>query len=189
MSKKKYRWWHAAAFHLGVQVARFTLRVAAKKILARRNFRAIEDTEFYKQQRLPAFAPPPSAFPVAWSINSFSTLAGGLHVLNLRRSESKSWFLMWQGLSWILFAAFDPAYFVLRSPINAAIVTLLYSATSLLSLRAAYRLHDEKAIASLVTTLLWLGLANPVGIAQALWNRDRFWKVGPAVVPERRWIK
>ena len=42
---------------------------------------------------------------------------------------------------------------------------------------------------SLAPTLAWLALANPVGITQALWNRDAFWKAGPFMQPDRRWLK
>ena len=186
---KEYRWWHGLAFFVGVQVARWTLRVVAKKAVSKFDSDSVEDREFYRSERLPVFAPPPAAFPIAWSINSVSTIAGGLRVANMRPSPARSLFLRSQALSWLLFASFDPAYFVLRSPINAALVTILYSATTLLSLSAAIRLGDRKAIGSLATTLLWLGLANPVGITQALWNADPFWKFGPVVIPNNKWLK
>ena len=149
------------------------------------------DRQFYSSERLPVFAPPSAAYPIAWTINSVCAIAGGLYVLNLRpETEGRSEFLRLQGAAWALFTTFDAAYFGLRSPINAAGITILYSAATVASFDvAARRLRDPLAAVSLAPTLAWLVLANPVGITQALWNRDAFWKAGPFLKPSRRWLK
>ncbi len=99
-------------------------------------------------------------------------------------------FLQLQGGAWVLFSIFQAAYFGLRSPINAEIVTILYTAVTFASLDVAIReMRDAKAASSLATTVAWLVLANPVGLAVAAWNYDPLWKVGPFVEPERRWLK
>jgi tryptophan-rich sensory protein len=189
---KRYRWWHAALFYAGVQAARVGLRVAAKAAARRRHpdTRA-RDREFYRAENLPVFAPPPVAFPIAWTVNSVCALAGALHVLNLPpTTNGRRDFLKFQAAAWTLFAAFDGAYFGMRSPINAAVVTLLYTAATAASLDAALRrMRDRQAALSLVTTAAWLLLANPVGLTQAAWNRDEFWDVGPVAEPAEAWLK
>jgi benzodiazapine receptor len=168
----------------------FALRAAARSYTKQTGTRE-QDREFYRSERLPVFAPPPVAFPIAWGINSISALAGGLHVLNLpRRTPGRTEFLRLQSVAWLLFAAFDGAYFGLRSPINAALVTVAYSAVTAASVDVALRrMKDPYAALSLATTVAWLLLANPVAVAQATWNRDSFWNAGPLIEPKRGWVK
>jgi len=188
---QKYKWWHGLAFYAGVQVARLAMRAVAVAAVRRRHGMSLEqDRNFYKKERLPWFAPPPLAFPIAWSINSASSLAGGLHVLNLPPdTPGRAHFLRRQALAWTLFAAFDAAYFGLRSPINAEVVTILYSAATVASIQSARRMQDSAAALSLLSTAAWLALANLVGAAQAAWNPDPFWKVGPLLEPDPAWLK
>jgi tryptophan-rich sensory protein len=187
---KKFKWWHGLAFYAGVQLVRVALRSAAHALSGRPQSRKL-DRRFYRSQRLPVFAPPPVAFPIAWSINSVSAIAGGLQVLNLPPgTDGRAEFLRWQGASWILYAGFEAAYFSLRSPINSALVTVAYTAATAKSVQIALtRLKDPRVAMSLGTTAAWLLLANPVGITQAAWNRDPFWKTGALVRPPRNWIK
>jgi tryptophan-rich sensory protein len=192
LQPKRYHWWHGVAFYAGVQVARLALRAAARRLDKRRQLDTHqEQQQFYNSQKLPVFAPPAAAFPIAWSINSVAAIAGGLHVLNLPRFKNgRSDFLLLQAGSWALFSAFDTAYFGLRSPLNAAVITALYSALTAASINvAARRMHDSSAISSLVPTAAWLALANPLGIAQAAFNRDSFWQIGPLIEPSREWLK
>ena len=74
---KRYRWWHAALFYAGVQAGRVGLRLAAKAVAGRRHpdTRA-RDREFYRAENLPVFAPPPVAFPIAWTVNSVHDFTG-----------------------------------------------------------------------------------------------------------------
>lgn len=179
IGSKKYRWWHGVAFYAGVQVARLALRAAARKFSDQRPLNThTEEKAFYQSQKLPAFAPPAAAFPIAWSINSVAAIAGGLHVLNLPRNKNgRTDFLWLQAGSWALFAAFDTAYFGLRSPVNAAVITVLYSALTAASIKVAVdRMHDTAAAYALAPTAAWLALANPVGIATAALNPDSFWQ-------------
>lgn len=138
--------------------------------------------EFYDRSRLPPFAPPSQAFPIAWGINAVSLGAGMLRALSMKsRSSARTDFIRWQAVAWVLFASFNAAYFKLRSPINAAAITLAYDVATVASLRAAVRSKDKVLIASLATTLAWLCLATPLAAAQAALNRDRFYNVGPFV--------
>lgn len=191
MAAKRFRWWHGLAFYAGVQAASWGLRLAARNYARQRGVDVeTGDQRFYRSERLPLFAPPRIAFPIVWTINSVSTIAGALHALNLpMRSPSRNEFLWRQAGAWMLYSSFQPAYFGLRSPINAAVVTLFYTAATYASFKAAVRMRDPLAALSLVTTLGWLALANPVGITQAAWNRDPFWRIGPLINPPANWIK
>ncbi len=145
----------------------------------------------YVSTRIPVFAPPPAAFPIAWTINSIAAIAGGIHVLNLpRRTEGRDRFLQWQCAAWTLYALFQAAYFGFRSPINAEIVTVCFTAATAASADTALRkMRDPKAALSLAPTAAWLALANPVGLASAAWNYDPFWNAGPLTEPKPAWIK
>lgn len=187
MARARVRWWMGVAFYAGVMGLSEGLRRWAGQA---RGVTRGGDQRFYRRTKLPVWAPPAAAFPIAWSINSACLIAGGVHVLNLpRRTPGRREFLRRQGAGWALYCTFNAAYFGLRSPLNAAAVTTAYSAATLGSLAAARRMNDAWAIGSLATTLAWLAVANPVGWAQAAWNRDAFWGVGPLSVPHRDWVK
>lgn len=189
---KRYRWWHGVAFYAGVQAASFGLRLCVQFVARRRGPEPRQqDREFYRTERLPKFAPPGSAFPIAWGVNSVTAVAGGLHVLNLpAETPGRTKFLRLQALCWTLFSTFNAAYFGLRSPINAEIVTLLYSGATVASVNIAWRQMRDRAVTlSLVPTAAWLLVANPVGITQAAWNHDPFWNAGPFVEAPANWVK
>jgi tryptophan-rich sensory protein len=192
MKRRQFRWWHGVAFFAGVQLAQLGLRKAAAKwVDSRAPQNGEDDRESYAAMRLPVFAPPGWAFPVAWSINSACLLAGGLHVLNKDpETPGRTEFLAAQAVAWGLFATFDTAYFGLRSPINAALVTFAYSGATVVSLAAAQgKMKDCCTALSMATTVAWLALANPVAVAQAAWNRDPFWNTGPWLEPPPGWEK
>lgn len=185
MRRKGYRWWMGVAFYAGVLGVSEGLQAVARGRTGKRR-----DDRLYRDAKLPVWAPPPAAFPIAWGINSACLIAGGLHVLNLpARTPGRSAFLRRQGLAWALFCIFTPAYFGLRSPLNAAAVTTAYTAATLGSRQAARRLPDSTALWALAPTLAWLAVANPLGWTQAAGNRDPWWNTGPLMSPPRRWVK
>ena len=184
----RFRWWEGALFFAGVQLAQWGIRAAIRRSMKTPSSRM--DRGFYRRQKQAVFAPPGVAFPIAWTINSVSAIAGAIHVLNERREhEAGQSFLRWQGVAWALFAVFNTAYFELRSPINAALVTAGYSLATAASLHAALRMGDNKAAFSLLPTTLWLMLANPVALTTAAWNRDAFWGTEPIMRPPRWLLK
>jgi translocator protein len=168
---KRVRWWHGVLFFGAVRAVAWGLRAPLGP----------NDPAFYERQRLPKWAPPAIAFPIAWSINSLCATAGLLHVLNLSRAvPGRCAYLRSQGAAWLLFAIFDAAYFGLRSPINAAAVTALYTAATAYSLyTAAVTMRDSKAAWALASTAAWLLLANPLAAAQVALNPDEFWNGKP----------
>jgi tryptophan-rich sensory protein len=186
--RDSFEWWHGVLFYAGVQLLSWGIRSAARRANAAHSRRA--DRAFYKKEKLPVFAPPGVAFPIAWSINSASAIAGGLRVLNRRRhSAMRVRFLRLQAAAWLLFAAFNAAYFELRSPINAAAITLGYSCLTAVSIKIALAMRDRGTVIALLPTAAWLALANPVAITVAAWNRDEFWKIGPLVDPPKWLLK
>jgi tryptophan-rich sensory protein len=188
MKRVRYQWWHGVLFYAGVQAVSLLLRKAAQSANGRS---PKPEKDGYVTDRVPVFAPPRAAFPIAWTINSISAIAGGLYVLNLpSRTAGRTRFLQLQGAAWTLYAVFQAAYFGFRSPIDAEIVTVCYTAVTVASVDAALRtMGDPKPAASLASTVAWLALANPVGLASATWNYDPFWKVGPLLEPKPEWLK
>lgn len=188
----RWRWYHGVALYAGVTVAERAMRACAGRLFAARPEREdrAADRARYETQRLPVFAPPGIAFPIAWSINAVSQIAGLLHVANLPpQTPGRSAYLRGSAAMWTLYATFDAAYFGLRSPVNAAAVTFLYTTATLATLAGARRTGSPLATGSLATTLLWLALANPVAVTQLLWNRDPFWNVGPFADPPAALLK
>ena len=188
MRRSRYQWWHGVLFYVGVQAVSFLLK---KAVETSAQGSAQPQDEGYVSDRVPVFAPPRIAFPIAWTLNSVSAIAGGIYVLNLpTHTEGRSRFLQFQCAAWTLYALFQAAYFGLRSPINAEIVTVLYTGATVASADAALRtMRDPIAGSSLAPTLAWLALANPVGLASAAWNYDPFWKAGPLVEPKACWLR
>lgn len=172
--QRQHPWWEGALFYAGVQVAAWGLRALVRKARPPRRFPSTQ--ALYRSQRLPRFAPPAAAFPVAWTINSVGAVAAGLHVLNLSsRREGRAAFLRLQAAAWAMFGAFNTVYFELDSPLNAAAVTVAFTLVTAASLRAAARMGDRRAIVLLLPTAGWLAVAVPLSLCVAAWNPDRFW--------------
>ena len=88
------------------------------------------------------------------------------------------------------FVLFNAAYFSLRSPLNALVLTLSFFALTLASVMVALlQLKDSRVALSLATTILWLLIATTAATFQALWNRDEFYGVGPFMQPKRALLK
>jgi tryptophan-rich sensory protein len=177
MRRTQWRWWHGLAFYGGVRLAGWALSRCAAHYARRRGLPAVSPQQFYRRQKLPWFAPPSWAFPVAWSVNSAGLVAASLRLLNLpARTSGRTQLLRLQAAGWVLFASFDAAYFQLQSPINAALVTLPYSLLTWASLFTAIRRMDDHSVAwALAPTAAWTALAAPLSVAQACRARDRFW--------------
>lgn len=172
---RRWHWWHGVVFYAGVRLAEWAACRAARHYARRRELGTEGDMDFYRRQRLPWFAPPPWAFPVAWGINSAGLIAGGVRALNLpRKAGGRPAFLALQAVGWVLFASFDAAYFELRSPRNAALVTVPYAAATWGALAlAAGRLRDRRLAAYLAPAAAWCLLAAPLSVAQARLNGAR----------------
>jgi tryptophan-rich sensory protein len=186
--KKQWRWYHGVLFYILMQALVFGLSalvgiVDRKKV---KNLRELfGDTDYFKSLKQAKITPPSWAFGPAWTINNVSVIWGLLKVLQKpETTEGRSDYLKLQALSWLNFIVFNAAYFGLRSPINAFLLTLSMLLLTLLSgFVAIFRLQDSKVALSLATLFLWLLIALTAASFQALWNHDDFYDVGPFVRP------
>lgn len=157
---KRYHWWHAAAFGIAANVIGIPFYSNEEAI--------------YKSFNQAAFAPPAWVFGPVWTINNISVLWGNLRLLNLPVETPYRRPLLWlQGASWVIFAAFGPAYFGLNSPILAFTLTASMYVLTIISAVLASKI-DRKILLSLVTLLLWLSLATVVAAYQVIFNADPF---------------
>ena len=158
---ERYRWYHALAFGLAVN------------LVSGLSGRRAEYRRFYESFEQASFAPPSWLFVPVWAANNASTLWGNLRLLNQPdNTPNRGALLSLQGASWFLFSTFAWVYFKKKSPILAFVWTaamwLLTIASVLLSLK-----NDRKITLSLATLLAWLTLATPVAAYQAARNPDQ----------------
>ena len=158
---ERYRWWHALAFGVAVNVT--------SALLTGRN---TYDREYYEGMRQAPFAPPGWVFGPAWAINNASVLWGNLRLLNQPEETPNRRALLWlQGASWLVFATFGYVYFRKRSPILAFAWTAADWAFTVASVVLSLK-NDRKITLSLGTLLAWLTLASPTAAYQAASNPD-----------------
>jgi tryptophan-rich sensory protein len=146
---------------------------------------------YYRELKRPVFAPPGWAFGPAWLLNSALLSAAFVRAYNARGvdPEKRSAYLAAQGLHWLLYVAFAPLDFGLRSPLNGALITLLDTVTIGVATRLSLDFDDDVLTALHLTTVAWLGIAAPLSLAIAAWNRDDYWQAGPFAAADPRWVK
>jgi tryptophan-rich sensory protein len=186
--KKRYRWYHGAAFLMGITLVERGLEALAKKA----NPAPIgeDDRGYYTSLTLARFAPPGLAFPIAWAINDIAAVWGTLLVLNKPTgTPGRQEFLYLQAASWGVYSLFTALHFGLRSPLNALVLTTLHAGLNTASVTIHHELNDQRVALSLVPVLAWLTIALPTAATTALWNRDRLYKLGPFVESPAKWLK
>ncbi len=181
---KQWRWYHGAAWIVGANLAAFGLEAVVSKLAGNSpslQFGSNAQREYFHDLKQAVFTPPAWAFGPVWITNNILTVAGTLRVLNRHKDDAgHDSFLTVQGVSWLIFVAFNAAYVGLRSPINAFVLTFSMWALTVASMVIALRsLKDNKVAWALSTLLLWTTLASAVALCQALWNHDQFYNVGP----------
>ncbi len=182
----QWRWYHGLAFYAIVQLLTFGL-AGLTSIVSGNRGETLRDNLFgnvsyFSSLKQSIFTPPSWAFGPAWAINNFFAIWGALAVLNKPKgTPGRTEYLALQGATWLNFVIFNAAYFSLRSPINAFVLTLLFAGLTVSSAFVAiFRLKDTKVALSLATLLVWLTVA---ATAQALWNRDDLYNIGPFTEP------
>ena len=191
----RWRWYHAVTFYLLVQGLTFGLSGLVS--LARGNKgkslreALFGDLSYFEELKQSMITPPSWAFGPAWFINNVSVLWGTWQVLNKPKETSgRTAYLALQAASWIDFVLFNAAYFSLRSPLNALVLTLtMFILTIISGLVAIFQLKDSKVALSLATLFLWLIVALTAATFQTLWNYDDLYKVGPFVEPKAGLMK
>jgi tryptophan-rich sensory protein len=191
----RWRWYHAAAFYAVVQILTFGLSGLVS--LARGNKAqslreaTFGDVSYFERLKQVKITPPSWAFGPAWLVNNVLVIWGIWQVLNKpKQTPGRTAYLALQGVSWVDFILFNAAYFSLRSPLNAFVLTfVMFLLTIASGMVALFRLKDSKVALSLVTLFLWLIVALTAATFQALWNKDDFYQVGPFVEPRARLVK
>ena len=191
-SAKKWRWYHGVLFYAGVQGLSFGLGKLVSKVVEKSEPQLIEQiagnasyNEFYNDLTQPVFAPPDWSFAPAWTLNNALMIWGLGRVLNMPPEKAgREEFLAWQTAFWIVFVAFNPLLFGLRSPILGAIDTnvglvLTAGGTAV----AASKFKDSPTAVLQSPTLLWLALAAVTATTIAVWNKDEFFDSCPLVKP------
>ena len=189
-SSQRWRWYHGVAFYVMAQVVSFGL-ASLVSVSRGENKNPFGDQPYYRSQKQIKIAPPGWLFGPAWTVNNISTIYGNLRALNLpENTPGRSTFLGLQAASWVTYGLFSASYFSLRSPINAAVITLsMFGLTIASVLVSIFQLKDTKIALSLATLFLWLMLASVLATTQALWNRDEFYQAGPFVEPDPTLVK
>ncbi|GCE26639.1 hypothetical protein KDA_21230 [Dictyobacter alpinus] len=193
--KPQWRWYHGLSFYLIIQVLTFSTSALVSIASGNKgdNFRetVFGDTSYFKQLKQVKITPPSWFFAPAWTVNNLSVIYGTLRVLNMPKdTRGRTEFLALQAATWLNFVAFNAAYFSLRSPINAFVLTVLFFLFTLASgFVAIFRLKDTKVALSLGTLFIWLIVATTAATTQMLWNKDDFYQVGPFAEPDPKFLK
>src|SRR6266704_7180281 len=114
----------------------------------------------------------------------------GLGCILMKETPGRRSYLALQAASWVDFVLFNAAYFSMRSPLNALLLTLaMFLLTIASSLVAIFQLKDTRVALSLATLFLWLIVALTAATFQALWNYDDLYQAGPFVKPSAGLVK
>lgn len=191
----RWRWYHGVAFYIIIQALTFGLSGLTSIISGNRGKSLREDffgdVDYFRKLKQSVFSPPSQIFAPAWTINNISVIIGTWRVLNMpKNTTGREAFLIAQGISWLNYTLFNAAYFSLRSPINAFILTLSMLALTIISgFIAIFRLRDTWVALSLATLFIWLLIALTAGGFQAAWNYDDLYHVGPFFRVNKKLLK
>ncbi|GCE04990.1 tryptophan-rich sensory protein [Dictyobacter aurantiacus] len=191
----RWRWYHGLAFYLIIQVLTFATSAMVSVVSGNKGNNAREtifgDTSYFKNLKQVKITPPSWFFAPAWTVNNISVIYGTLRVLNMpEKTPGRKAFLTLQAVTWLEYVAFNAAYFSLRSPINAFVLTALFLLFTIASgFVAIFRLKDTRVALSLGTLFIWLIVATTAATTQMLWNKDDLYKVGPFAQPDPRLLK
>ncbi len=192
---QQWRWYHGLIFYVIVQGLTFGLSglVSAIKGGSGKNLREniFGNPAYFNELKQSIFAPPSWVFGPAWLINNVSVIWGTWRVLNKPAdTPGKTSFLALQGASWLNFVLFNAAYFSLRSPINALVLTFsMFVLTILSGVVAIFKLKDTVVALSLATLFIWLIIALTAASFQAAWNYDDLYHAGPFVKTNQALLK
>lgn len=191
----RWRWYHAVAFYIAVQIMSFGLSGLVSLARGNRGQSLREatfgDVSYFQRLKQVKITPPSWAFGPAWLVNNIAVIWGSWQVLNKpQQTPGRKTYLALQGVSWVDFVLFNAAYFSLRSPLNALALTfVMFLLTIASGIVAIFQLKDTRVALSLATLFLWLMVALTAATFQALWNYDDLYQVGPFVKPSAGLVK
>lgn len=191
----RWRWYHGVAFYVIVQALTFGLSGLTSLVSGNRgkNLRDdfFGDVDYFRELKQSVFSPPTQVFAPAWTLNNISVIIGTWRVLNMPKNVTgRQAFLIAQAISWLNYTLFNAAYFSLRSPINAFILTLsMFVLTIVSGFIAIFRLRDTRVALSLATLFIWLLIALTAGGFQAAWNYDDLYHAGPFFKVNQKLLK
>lgn len=195
MAAPRWRWYHGVAFYAIVQALTFGLSGLTSVVSGKRGKTLREDffgdVNYFRELKQSVFSPPSWVFAPAWTINNISVILGTWRVLNMpKNAPGRDAFLALQGVSWLNYTVFNAAYFSLRSPINAFVLTLsMFVLTILSGFVAIFRLRDTWVALALATLFVWLLVALAAGTFQAAWNYDELYHTGPFFKVNKKLLK
>ncbi len=183
-----WHWYHGVVFYIMVQIMTFALAGLVSSIRGEeiKKFRDLfGDVDYFKKLHQSVITPPSWFFAPAWTVNNIFSIYGMLRVLRKPASmQGRNEYLVLQSASWVNYIIFNAAYFSLRSPLNALVLTLsMFVLTILSAWVALFRLKDTVVALSLTTLVLWLFVASTAAIFQASWNKDELYGIGPFFKP------
>ena len=194
-NSQEWCWYHGLAFYIIVQLLTFGLSGLTSAFRGKKGKGLREnifgDVSYFRSLKQSIITPPSWVFGPAWTINNISMIWGALQVLNKPKGTvGRNEYLALQAATWLNFVAFNAAYFSLRSPVNAFVLTLTFFLLTVASgFVALFQLKDSKVALSLATVFVWLIIALTAGACQALWNHDDLYNVGPFVEPHPALVK
>ncbi|MBC8041804.1 MAG: tryptophan-rich sensory protein [Rhizobacter sp.] len=162
--EQKVKWYHGVAFFVLMHV------LAAPWI---------QTPEYLNTQVKAPFAPPDWAFGPIWFLNTALMVYAGM--LLLRKpvdAPNRQTLIILQIISWACFLIFGWTYFGLHSTILGSSITLIMFVVNLVSVILGFKL-DKRFSYTLIPLLVWLSVAAPVAVYQALYNHDELLRVGP----------
>lgn len=189
-SDKKWRWYQGLAFWAVVQLLTFAFSGLTSLVTGNMKGKSgrelfFGDVSYFRQLKQAKITPPSWVFGPAWTINNFFAIWAALRVLNKPKdTPGRKEFLALQAATWIEFVIFNAAYFSLRSPINAFILTVSFFGFTLASAFVAlFRLKDSTVALLLTSLYIWLTIATTAATFQMLWNHDECYHIGPFAQP------
>ena len=188
--RNRWRWYHGVLAYAATELLSYGLGKLAERSTGNKTTREAQDP-YYDNLKQPVYAPPGLAFPVVWAVNNTARISGLVRVLNKPQgTPGREAYLILQGTSLLNYAAFNAAYFGLRSPTLGAVMTVADLGLGVASGYVALKeLRDPKVAVSLSTLAPWLVLATAVSVPVALWNGDELYDTSPRLDAPAQWVK
>jgi tryptophan-rich sensory protein len=160
--EKEIKWW---------QMALVTILVSALGALSTGSNKKQERKLYGKKLKQAPWAPPAALFGPAWTINNYFLLQALKQLVLDKNIPERKKLLVQQAVIWILFFSFGYVYFKKKSPLLAAVWTILDAFLASSGVFTGLRASKKLGL-SYLPLLGWTGYAGTVAVYQALYNPD-----------------